>query len=86
MLLRGSRLRNTQWIYGFVVYTGHESKLLMNSTKAPLKRSTLDKETNTQIVFLFCILVALALISASVNAFIMVRCVRGSCNDIQTRK
>jgi len=67
ILLRGSRLRNTQWIYGFVVYTGHESKLLMNSTKAPLKRSTLDKETNTQIVFLGCILVALALISAGFN-------------------
>ena len=67
LLLRGARLRNTQWIHGLVVYTGHESKLLMNSTKAPLKRSTLDKETNTQILFLFFILVALALISALAN-------------------
>ena len=70
LLLRGSRLRNTQWIYGFCVYTGHESKLLMNSTKAPLKRSTLDKETNMQIIFLFIILVILALISAIANVIL----------------
>ncbi len=70
LLLRGSRLRNTQWIYGFCVYTGHESKLLMNSTKAPLKRSTLDKETNMQIIFLFVILVVLALISAIANVIL----------------
>lgn len=67
LLLRGARLRNTQWIYGFCVYTGHESKLMMNSTKAPLKRSTLDKETNMQIIFLFIILVVLALVSAVAN-------------------
>jgi len=67
LLLRGARLRNTQWIHGLVVYTGHESKLLMNSTKAPLKRSTLDKETNTQIIFLFIILVGLSFISAVAN-------------------
>ena len=67
LLLRGARLRNTQWVHGLVVYTGHESKLLMNSTKAPLKRSTLDKETNTQIIFLFIILASLSLISAIAN-------------------
>ena len=35
--------------------------------KAPLKRSTLDKETNTQIIFLFIILVSLSFISAVAN-------------------
>jgi phospholipid-transporting ATPase len=70
VLLRGARLRNTQWIHGIVVYTGHESKLLMNSTKAPLKRSTLDKETNLHIIFLFFILVLLSLISAVANEII----------------
>ena len=67
VLLRGARLRNTQWIHGIVVYTGHESKLLMNSTKAPLKRSTLDKETNLHIIFLFIILLLLSFISAIAN-------------------
>ena len=35
--------------------------------QAPLKRSTLDKETNTQIIFLFIILVGLSFISAVAN-------------------
>ena len=29
VLLRGSQLKNTAWIYGIVIYTGHETKLMM---------------------------------------------------------
>ena len=47
-----------------VVYSGHETKLLMNSSKAPLKWSNIDKTTNAQIVFLFFILIVIALASA----------------------
>ncbi|XP_054754666.1 probable phospholipid-transporting ATPase IA isoform X2 [Lytechinus pictus] len=64
ILLRGATLRNTKWIHGIVIYTGHESKLLLNSKTAPLKRSTVDRTTNIQILFLFLILMVLALISA----------------------
>ncbi|XP_064481329.1 probable phospholipid-transporting ATPase IA isoform X3 [Ornithodoros turicata] len=64
ILLRGAMLRNTTWVFGFVIYTGHETKLMMNSTAAPLKRSTVDKVTNTQIIMLFLLLIVLALISA----------------------
>ncbi|XP_043547913.1 phospholipid-transporting ATPase IB isoform X1 [Chiloscyllium plagiosum] len=65
ILLRGAQLRNTQWIQGLVVYTGHDTKLVQNSTKAPLKRSNVEKVTNIQILVLFCILVAMALVSAA---------------------
>jgi phospholipid-transporting ATPase len=41
LLLRGSALRNTEWIIGVVIYTGHETKIMMNSTKAKAKRSKL---------------------------------------------
>ena len=37
MLLRGSMLRNTNYIYGVVVYTGHETKLMKNSTKGNVR-------------------------------------------------
>lgn len=63
VLLRGAHLRNTQWIFGLVVYTGHDSKLMQNSTAAPIKRSNVDHTTNIQILFLFGLLLVLALCS-----------------------
>lgn len=63
VLLRGAHLRNTQWIFGLVVYTGHDSKLMQNSTAAPIKRSNVDHTTNIQILFLFGLLLGLALCS-----------------------
>uniref|UniRef100_A0A8B9ZD40 Phospholipid-transporting ATPase n=1 Tax=Anas platyrhynchos TaxID=8839 RepID=A0A8B9ZD40_ANAPL len=64
ILLRGAQLRNTQWVLGIVVYTGHDTKLMQNSTKAPLKRSNVEKVTNVQILVLFCILLTMALVSS----------------------
>lgn len=32
LLLRGAQIRNTPWLYGFVVFTGHETKLMRNAT------------------------------------------------------
>ena len=49
ILLRGAQLRNTEWIYGLVIYSGHDSKLLQNASRAPLKRSRLDHVTNKQV-------------------------------------
>ncbi|XP_023030774.2 probable phospholipid-transporting ATPase IA isoform X3 [Drosophila willistoni] len=72
VLQRGAMLRNTSWIFGIVVYSGHETKLMKNSTSAPLKRSTVDRLTNTQILMLFMILISLCITS-------------GMCNLIWTR-
>lgn len=33
VLLRGSQLKNTSWIYGIVIYSGHDTKLMMVSLK-----------------------------------------------------
>jgi hypothetical protein len=30
LLIRGSTLENTEWIFGIVVYPGAESKLMLN--------------------------------------------------------
>lgn len=43
LLLRGAQLRNTPWVFGLVVYTGHDSKLLQNASAAPIKRSNVDE-------------------------------------------
>ena len=63
ILLRGAKLMNTGHIFGVVVYTGHDSKLLMNYKKAPSKRSNMDKITNNHIYFLFATLITIALAS-----------------------
>ncbi|QRW12581.1 phospholipid-translocating P-type ATPase [Ceratobasidium sp. AG-Ba] len=44
MLLRGAQLRNTPWCYGFVVFTGHETKLMRNATAAPIKRTAVERQ------------------------------------------
>lgn len=67
LLLRGATLRNTQWIYGVVVFTGHETKLMRNATATPIKRTDVERIINLQIVALFCILITLALISTVGN-------------------
>jgi phospholipid-transporting ATPase len=64
VLLRGAQLRNTEWVHGLVIYTGRDSKLIQNMTKTPLKRSSMDKATNRQVIFMFLVLVVLSVVSA----------------------
>ncbi|XP_072108889.1 phospholipid-transporting ATPase IA isoform X4 [Mobula birostris] len=64
ILLRGAQLRNTQWVHGIVVYTGHDTKLMQNTTQAPLKLSNVEHITNVQILFLFGILLFISLVCA----------------------
>ncbi|KAH0589135.1 hypothetical protein H2248_004902 [Termitomyces sp. 'cryptogamus'] len=60
MLLRGAQIRNTHWVYGLTVFTGHETKLMRNATAAPIKRTAVERQVNVQIVFLFILLLALS--------------------------
>ncbi|KAI1317165.1 hypothetical protein EDD11_008956 [Mortierella claussenii] len=70
VLLRGAQLRNTNWVYGVVIFTGHESKLMRNASATPIKRTSVEKMTNVQIIFLFGILLAMSLASAIGNMVI----------------
>ncbi|RKP40388.1 aminophospholipid-translocating P4-type ATPase [Dimargaris cristalligena] len=70
VLLRGAVLRNTNWIYALVVFTGHETKLMRNASATPIKRTSVEKMTNIQILFLFGILMTLAIACALGNAIL----------------
>ena len=50
MLLRGCRLRNTKWCFGLVVFAGRDTKLMQNSGKTILKRTSLDRLLNVLIL------------------------------------
>ncbi|CAN6674651.1 phospholipid-transporting ATPase Drs2p [Trichomonascus vanleenenianus] len=67
LLLRGATLRNTPWVHGVVVFTGHETKLMRNATAAPIKRTAVEHMLNLQIIFLFSILIVLAIVSSLGN-------------------
>ena len=67
ILLRGSQLKNTNWIYGISIYTGKDSKLVLNSTTPPLKQTHVERQTNYQIIYLFLILIVLSLTCACFN-------------------
>ena len=64
VLLRGSRLMNTDFAIGLVVYSGPQSKLMMNASKAPLKESSVQQVINIQIIYLFLFLLGISFISA----------------------
>lgn len=63
LLLRGAILRNTLWIHGIVVFTGHETKLMRNATATPIKRTAVERQLNLQILMLVSILLALSIVS-----------------------
>jgi len=64
LLLRGSSLKNTDFVYGIVVFTGPETKIMKNSSKAKSKRSNMESLTNKQIIFIFIFQIAISLICA----------------------
>ncbi|GAB5362728.1 hypothetical protein AAMO2058_000823000 [Amorphochlora amoebiformis] len=60
---RGSVLRNTTWVIGMAIYTGPQTKIILNSSDPPLKRSTIDRIVDKIliiVIFAQCCLVTVA--------------------------
>lgn len=64
LLLRGCSLRNTEYIVGAVIYSGHETKVMMNTMNVPSKRSTLERKLDKLILALFATLFMMCLIGS----------------------
>lgn len=69
LLLRGCALRNTEWIIGVVLFTGEDTKIMLNSGETPSKRSKIEKETNFNVIVNFVILMVLCVICAVIGGF-----------------
>jgi phospholipid-translocating ATPase len=54
IIIRGCKLRNTTFIEGIVLYTGKETKAMLNNGEIKMKQSSLEKQTN--IFVIFCVL------------------------------
>ncbi|CAK8534347.1 unnamed protein product [Lathyrus sativus] len=64
LLLRDSKLRNTDFIYGVVIFTGHDTKVMQNSMDPPSKRSKVEKRMDKIIYFLFLVLFFISFIGS----------------------
>ncbi|KAL2484740.1 putative phospholipid-transporting ATPase 9 [Abeliophyllum distichum] len=60
LLLRDSKLRNTDYIYGAVIFIGHDTKVIQNSRDPPSKRSKIEKKMDKIVYFLFFVLFLMA--------------------------
>jgi phospholipid-transporting ATPase len=70
ILLRGAQLKNTEWVYGLAVFTGRDTKLMMNSRAAPTKRSRVERKTNIFIAWIFALQLLLCL-GCAVGRYVM---------------
>jgi phospholipid-transporting ATPase len=64
LLLKGAKLKNTEWVIGIVVYSGSNCKIMKNSKEPIPKYSSVEKLMNTSLIFIFIFQAILCLISA----------------------
>lgn len=63
LLLRGCSLRNTKWVIGLAVYTGADTRVMLNSGETPAKRSRMMKELNINVIYNFVFVLILAFVA-----------------------
>nr|XP_043639863.1 probable phospholipid-transporting ATPase 4 [Erigeron canadensis] len=64
LLLRDSKLQNTDYVYGVAIFTGRDTKVVRNSMKSPSKRSRIERKMDHVIYVLFFMLLLISLISS----------------------
>ncbi|CAL8134312.1 unnamed protein product [Orchesella dallaii] len=67
VVLRGTRLKNTDYIFGIVVYTGKDTRLARNSEKSEAKFSTVESAINYYLIFFIIILLFLVIFCSTVH-------------------
>jgi phospholipid-translocating ATPase len=67
-LLRGTVLRNTRWVIGIVMYTGLDTKIVLNAGGTPSKRSKVERQMNPMVMANLALLVLMAVVCAIVDS------------------
>ncbi|XP_056587422.1 phospholipid-transporting ATPase IC [Triplophysa dalaica] len=57
MLLRGCKIRNTNFCHGLVIFAGNDTKIMRNGGKTRFKRTRIDKLMNYMVYTIFVLLV-----------------------------
>jgi phospholipid-transporting ATPase len=67
LLLKGAILRGTKWIIGFVVYAGHNTKLIKNSGQSRVKYSKIERLMSKLLVAILVLQMFFCMICAGLN-------------------
>ncbi|KAF9065769.1 hypothetical protein BDP27DRAFT_1331540 [Rhodocollybia butyracea] len=70
VLLRGTVLRNTSWVIGVVLFTGQDTKIVMNAGGTPSKRSRVERQMNPQVLINLALIALLAVVCAVVDSIL----------------
>ena len=60
-------LRDTDWVVGAAVYTGHDTKIMKNSSKAVVKRSKNSKALNYYILICMAVQLVCSVVGAMIS-------------------
>jgi phospholipid-transporting ATPase len=66
-LLKGASLANTEWIVGICIYSGDETKIMMNSQKGRVKMSHLEGFMNKLVIYIIMFQISLCAIIAGLG-------------------
>ena len=63
LLLKGAKLRNTEWVIGIVLYAGHNCKLMKNAKEPIIKMSSVESLLNKLLIVILIAQIILSIIS-----------------------
>ena len=69
LLLKGTKLRNTEWILGIIIYAGHNTKLMQNAKKPKIKYSRIDLFLNKLLLAIFITQLILCILASIFHAY-----------------
>ncbi|KAK0556677.1 hypothetical protein OC846_000996 [Tilletia horrida] len=68
VLLRGCKLRNTEWVIGIVLMTGVDSKVIANSGNTPSKRGKVERQMQPMVYVNLALLAIMSSVCAIVDS------------------
>ena len=63
LLLKGAKLKNTEWVVGIIIYTGHNCKLMKNAKDPIIKMSSIECLLNKLLVGILVLQIFLSIVS-----------------------
>ena len=67
MLYKGAFLKNTDWVFAIVLYTGLKNKIILNSEKPRMKLSQIENRMSNFLIWIFSVQIFLCILCSIMN-------------------